>query len=127
MPTNITPAWLVPYLSMLGLYVSGDIDNTTIYTTKKGRIVAFPKSPPCKPPTYLQLQCRSRFRAAQAQWSAKSKAEKIAWENATRRLKLDLTGQNAYMSLALSPDNDSFNRLNAAVQGALTLPTPIPQ
>lgn len=94
----------MPYadpLSCMGLQVSGDLGGLTIYTDRYGRKVAYPKSPPKKPPTDLQSYHRDRFRAAQQEYMALSPQHKADWESLVRRAALCMTGQNLFIHLAL--------------------------
>jgi hypothetical protein len=112
---------------VLGLYVSGDVGDTTFYTTRKGRVVQYPKSPPKKPPSPAQLRQRSRFRVAQLAYMQLPDAEKQLWEDVTKALSIDATGQNAWLSLALKPDDAWLRIVHQTLNINLPPPPPVPQ
>jgi hypothetical protein len=116
-------SFLEQYASFLGLYVAGDIADYTFYTTKRGNVVGYPKSPPCKPPTDAQLRQRKRFQMAQRNWHFESAATQAAWELMVHRCNLDMTGQNAYISLSLVPESDKLATLNRKAKTSLAMPT----
>lgn len=109
--------------NVLGLIVSGDVADSTIYTDRFGRKTVFPKSPPKEPPSPLQVQQRERFRLAQNAWMALTPAHRQALENATRACSLALTGQNLYIAIALRAEPDLAATIER--QSGITLP-PIP-
>lgn len=115
-----------PFLPLLGLYVAGDLADWTLWTTKRGRIVWAPRSPPRQPPTAAQLKQRARFAVAQQTWAAISSTLKAAWEQAMITCDLDMTGQNAVMSLALNPDPDALASINKRTGLNLPMPTQVP-
>jgi hypothetical protein len=111
------------FIPFLGLYVAGDLGPLTIYTNKRGKIVWYPRSPPKEPPTSAQLLQRQRFAYAQHLWSTQSKQVKADWETAMKRMALDMTGQNAFMSISLRNDHDAVARINHRTGLNLTNPT----
>jgi hypothetical protein len=115
-------AWTVPWQEM-GLIVSGDIGDLTIYTDRRGRKVPFPKSPPKDPPSPDQVRCRTAFRDAQASWASLSKAEKAALEQMTLVLSIPATGQNVYISAIMRGDAAGYRTLE--LQSHIQLP-PLP-
>src|SRR5216684_5549072 len=94
-----------PLLTVIGVYVAGDLGDLTVYTNKNGRIIWFPRSPPTKPPTEKQIAQRNRFKRARQNYDELSESDKESWEELCRLNHLDLTGQNAYLSLSLLPDD----------------------
>lgn len=88
--------------AVLGLQVAGDLGELTYYTTRRGKVVAYPISPPKELPSPAQIVCRQRFRDAQAAWSALSAEDKARWEAASLKGSCPATGQNLYMSAALT-------------------------
>lgn len=108
--------------SVLGFIVRGDLDGITYYTNKKGKKVAFAASPALLPASPAQKIQRDRFRAAHLAWSALAVEEKFALEEATKKTSLCLTGQNLYISAALTARQDSIRTLASST--GLTLPIP---
>jgi len=97
----------------MGLIVSGDVDGITIYTDRHGRKVAYPKAPPKEPPTKMQVDCRARFKAAQAQYMAMSQADRDDYEDLSRAAALCLTGQNLVIHVAMK---GAFGLLDTLMQ-----------
>lgn len=98
-----TPDKLSPLsANILGLQVSGDLGPLTIYTDRLGRKIAFPKSPPKKPPSPAQVIQRARFSSAQAAYMALSDPQKESYELLTILASFCLTGQNLFISVALT-------------------------
>ncbi len=96
-------AYTIPW-EMLGTWVSGDVGGITIYTDRFGRKVAFPKSPPDKPPSEEQIAIRARFKTAQANWKALTDVEKGKLEAAMIKANAVMTGQNFFISISLTND-----------------------
>lgn len=108
----------------LGLMVSGDIGGITIYTDRYGRKIAYPKSPPKKPPTELQTAVRSRFKAAQAEYMTLSPAQKADYETLVRHASLALTGQNLFIHVAMKHTGAMLATL--VLQTGIEVPQPTP-
>jgi len=109
--------------NMVAMRISGDVGGVTIYTDKVMRKVVFPIAPPDKPPSPLQSTRRRRFQLAQAAWKQLTREEKADLEESTRMLGIPLTGQNLYLSVALTGDESPANAISR--QTGITLP-PIP-
>jgi len=110
--------------NILGLIVSGDIGGLTIYTDRHGRKIAFPKSPPKKPPSPAQIVQRARFKSAQAAYMAISSDQKARYETIVTRLALCMTGQNLYIHVALSHSFASLSTLERQAKISVTPPEP---
>jgi len=115
-------AYTIPW-QLIGLQVSGDFGDLTIYTDRFGRKIAFPKSPPKEPPSAKQVALRSAFKTAQASWSALTAAQKKTLEQACHKTSIPLTGQNLWIHSVLTKDNSAY--LTIEKQSGLTLP-PLP-
>ncbi len=113
-------AFTVPW-QLMGIWVSGDVGELTIYTDRFGRKVPFPKSPPKEPPSPRQVHQRERFRLAHVAWKALTDVEKEQLELATNRGSVVMTGQNLFISVALNNSQDGLDTL--ARQTNTTLPT----
>lgn len=100
-------AWSIPW-NLIGIEVSGDIGDLTIYTNRFGKKVAFPKSPPKKPPSPRQVFQRDSFRNAQAAWNSLTKQQKNNLEMAVLALSAPLTGQNLYISAVIRQSNNDL-------------------
>lgn len=95
-------------LSVLGFLVWGDIGPLTLYKDKKGRLVAFSKTWPKKPPSPDQLVLRNAIRAAAAAWQALSPAKRTQWEIATQRASLCMHGYNLFVHHQLVKDDEAI-------------------
>lgn len=112
-------AFTIPW-NLVGIEVSGDIGDLTIYTDRFGQKVAFPKSPPKEPPSRLQIIQRASFRTAQAAWAALTPVEKSNLEEATKRVSAPLTGQNLFISAVIRDSNADLITFES--QSGLPLP-----
>lgn len=114
-------AYSIPW-NLIGINVSGDIGDLTIYTDRFGKKVPFPKSPPKEPPSPEQTQVRNRFRSAQQTYMALSDSEKLAYEELTKKLSLMMTGQNLWISISMKGDVESLQTMMR--QSGVTVPIP---
>lgn len=112
-------AWSIPW-NLLGLAVSGDVGDLTIYSDKYNRKVVFPKDFRQDKQSTARIAQQTRFAQAQAAWQALSAAEKEALEEMARRLSLAATGQNVYISVQLRNDVNGYVTLER--QSGITLP-----
>lgn len=117
-------AWSVPW-QLMGLEVSGDIGDLTIYTDRFGKKVAYPKAPPKEPPSFLQIIQRQRFADGQAAWMALDPDEKDALERATKKVSAPLTGQNLFISTYMRADSADLQTFSS--QSGILLPARIPR
>ena len=85
----------------LGMMISGDVDGLTIYTNRYGRKVSYKKAPPLKPASVLQALQRGRFRDAMTNWRNATTDVKIAWEQASLRSSICMTGLNLWLHFSL--------------------------
>jgi hypothetical protein len=104
MPLGIAP-------TMLGFRVSGDLDGLTLYTNRRGRTVAFAKSPPQKPPTASQLAARARFAAAMQAWRDLTPVQRDFYLRACDLASLCMIGQNLFLSMCLTGVEPRFSEL----------------
>jgi len=100
-------AWTIPW-NLIGIEVSGDIGDLTIYTDRFQKKVAFPKAPPKEPPSARQIAQRLKFKNAQAAWMALTFREQVNLEKATQSLSAPLTGQNLWISAFIRNDNSDL-------------------
>lgn len=112
-------AWTIPW-QIIGLQVSGDFGDLTIYTDRYGKKIPFPKSPPKEPPSAAQLAVRSAFKTAQAEWKALTANQKAALETACRKTSVPLTGQNLWIHCRTTNDWDAYATIQR--QSGITLP-----
>ena len=92
----------------LGFNTQGDLGPYTFYTSKRHGLVWFPKSPPLKPPSYLQTVQRNRFRLAAELWRSLTEEERSNWMLAATRAHLWIHGYNLFVIGATKPGPTSF-------------------
>lgn len=108
--------------SLLGVSVSGDLGPLTIYQTKRGKTVAFPKAPPKCPPTPAQNSQRYRFRKAIENWQLLSDAQQHAYEHVVSVLSICMTGVNLWIHFSLMREPASLRTLERQSDTLLTSP-----
>lgn len=99
------------YLNFLGLNIQGDIDGITCYRSSRGAVIWFPRAPPKKPPSELQIWQRDRWRAILDDWLALPAATQANWMLITERASLSLHGLNLYIWWRSSQDDSIINTL----------------
>lgn len=112
-------AWSIPW-NFLGVSVSGDLGDYTVYENRHGKKVAFKKVLHQPIQSQRRLDQQTRFREAQAGWKALADSEKLALEDMARRLSLYATGQNIYISVQLTNDVNGYATLEK--QSGISLP-----
>jgi hypothetical protein len=120
-PPPVAMALTIP-ASVLGLIVSGDVDGLTIYTDRYGQKIAYPKSPPDKPPSALQIIQRDRFRAAMNNWKVADAQVRADYESVSLLASLCMTGLNLWLHFSLKGRQSALTTLSR--QTGITLPMP---
>ena len=87
------------FKSFLGFIVNGDLAGETFYTSRRGYVVAFPKSPPLRPPTVEQIDQRNKFRTAAALWRQMRPGVKWKWKRACKVAGLRVSGYALLVSM----------------------------
>jgi hypothetical protein len=95
-------------LKLLGLRPTGDFGPYTIYTSQRHKTVAFPRSPPQKPPSIRQIQQRERWRAAAQAWAELPNTIKLNWRTAAIKANLKITGHNLWIWYILRGDQPAI-------------------
>jgi hypothetical protein len=111
-----------PLLTCLGLKAAGDIGPYTIWTSKRNKLVLILKAPPEKPPSYLQLRQRNRWRIAAQQWRALPPAARARWALAAARAHVRCTGYNLHTAYVAADRADLIRTIER--QTSLQLLTP---
>lgn len=102
----------IPGLSLyLGLVAWGDIGETTVYKTKRGKVVWLKKTYPDKPASPKQLARRAIWSAAAAAWKALTATQRNQWELASRRASLCMHGFDLWMHWSLTGDDAAMETL----------------
>lgn len=108
--------------SLFGLVIWGDFADLTLYRSKRGKVVFFPKTYPTGPGSPLQQAQRNRLKAAAADWIALTDAERSQWELASRRASLCSTGYNLYLHWQLTKDDSAIATLERQTHTTLLPP-----
>ena len=111
----------IPYL---GIIQTGDLGPYTFYTAKDRGVVFFPRSPPRKPWSTLQLNQRARWTIAARQWSSLPLASRHLWQLAATRAHLRIAGFHLYMHAATTASSFYLRTIErtASVQLPFTAP-----
>ena len=114
-------------LRFLGINTQGDLGPWTFYTSKRKGLVFFQKSPPLEPPSRKQIHQRNKFRLVGMIWQSLTVDQRKAWELASKRAHLQITGYNLFTYYILSNDAATIATVerNAGVD-LIPLQWPIP-
>lgn len=93
-----------PLLRFLGMRPTGDLGPLTIYTSKRNKMVAFPKAPPEKPASLFQRAQRNRFRVVGRLWQTLTKDQRDEWQAAATAARLYCTGFNLFLYYTITRD-----------------------
>lgn len=80
----------------LGYLTNGDIAEITIYTSKRKRLVFFPKTYPKKPATYNQTLNRNRFLHIGLRWRNMPQSLRDKWLALAPAANATVTGYNLF-------------------------------
>ena len=108
--------------SLMGWNATGDLGPFTFYTSKRRKLVWFIKAPPTTPPTYWQLRNQNNFHLIAHHWRSLTPQYKAAWERATKRLSLRLTGYNLFIYCCMTGDTAAIRTIEHQ-SGETLLPT----
>jgi len=92
-------------LRFLGWNTQGDLGPWTFYTDRRKGLVFFPRSPPNKPPSFLQRKQRNRFKMAAAAWRILTPEKRDAWSRAAAAAHLRITHHNFFVYWFLTKDD----------------------
>lgn len=110
-----------PLVNIMGLRVTGDLANLTMYTSKRRKIVVFDKAPPLMPPTARQLIMRNRWRAAAQAWTLMLQADRDRWNEVAAAASLSIPGYQLWI-FAWTKANSSAVIKTVENQTGRTLP-----
>lgn len=108
--------------SMIGLLVTGDIGDVTIYTDRWGRKIAFDKAPPLEPPSAIQLWQWQRWRSAIDAWRSLAPDQKLAYSAAARRVKALANGPSLWIYLCFRQDHGEWKTICRVTRISLVQP-----
>ena len=80
-----------------GWNTQGDFGPYTFYTSKRKGLVFFPRAPPKEPASPWQTHQRKIWTAIADMWTNTTQANRDAWEAASKKLRLSITGYNLWM------------------------------
>jgi len=100
--------------SFLGLVAWGDLANVTIYKSKRGKLVAFSKTYPQKPPSIQQIRCRDAMTGGARLWRSMPPQTRLLWNALARQAGLRMTGYNLWQHSCWKPNLETVPRLSAA-------------
>lgn len=95
-------------LNLLGIEISGDLGDLTLFRDRFGKLISFQKSPPNKPASALQQAQRARFQCLVRAWTSLPESQRAAYELASRSLSLMCTGHNVWMHVGLTGAYDEL-------------------
>jgi hypothetical protein len=110
------------FLGLLGFRVTGDLGPITIYTDQRGDVVFYPRKPAMEPASPSQILQRGEFTAAAMGWQGLSETTKVAWDLATHRLSLRLTGYNLWVYFRVKSDFTTIRTIERRTGLALLPP-----
>ena len=113
---------LTKLYTLFGFIAWGDIAEITIYRSRRGKMVWFPKTYPDKPPSPDQLTQRQKFTDAAQDWQSLTEDQRNKWDLVTRKASLCMTGYNLYVHWHIFQDDDSIHTLEH--QTGITLLSP---
>jgi hypothetical protein len=88
----------------LGLYPHGDFGPWTFYTSRRRKVIRFPRAPPTKPPTYLQRRQRRTFTAIATCWMAATEPQRQWWRDLAQLNRVAITPYNLFVAYWSKPD-----------------------
>jgi len=97
--------------TVFGWVIWGDFGPTTIYRTRKGKMVLYAKTYPNEPASAAQITQRQRFTDAAAAWQALTAEQRQQWDLATRRASLCLNGYGLFVHWQTSNDDRAIATL----------------
>lgn len=108
--------------SFLGLEISGDLGDYTMWRTRRGKVVCYPRTVPGEPASPAQQLHRQHFRESLARWQLLSKQEKHDYELASLRCSLPMTGHNLWIRWTFAGNLDEARTIERLSGITLTLP-----
>ncbi len=95
----------------LGLRAQGDIAGMTVYRTRRGKQVIFPKTYPKSPPGPLATRNQNRFRLAADAWTFLPLPQQRNWRRVARIAHLAITGYNLFIAWMMKGDRAAIKTL----------------
>lgn len=102
---------LEQFLRFCGFNTQGDLGPLTTYTSRRGKLVYFPRAPPKEPASAEQFLQRTKFRMTGNAWRAAAATKRTAWETLSKRANLRVTGYNLFTYWHMTGDNKAIDTL----------------
>jgi len=83
--------------TFLGLEISGDLGDFTMWRTRRGKIVCYPRTVPGEPPSPAQVAHRQHFRESVNRWKLLTPQQKSDYESAALLCSLPMTGHDLWI------------------------------
>jgi hypothetical protein len=111
---------LKPFPPLLGWHPTGDVGPYTIYTSSRGAVVTFPRSPALQPASFLQKLQRAKWSTAILLWQQMPSPDQATWSQVAKRASLRFTGYALWISANTRKINEHLATLEH--QTGATLP-----
>jgi hypothetical protein len=105
-----------PLIRYLGFRPTGDLGPFTLYTSRRRKLVFFPRSPPTSPASPRQLHQRNKFRNLAQAWNQTPETIRAAFRTAVKRCSLALTPFNLFLLVNMNPNHPSWTTLERIAQ-----------
>ncbi len=109
-------------IDWIGLNAQGDLGPVTIYKSQRGSRIWFAKAPPEVPWSIGQLRQRTLFEMAGIAWQNLTDTEKQAYETASQKAHLRITGYNLWVHACLRQDTSYIETIVNQTGVTLKLP-----
>lgn len=96
---------------LFGWNIQGDLGPVTTYTSRRGRLVLFPRSPPLTPPSPGQAAMRDIWRAAAQLWRLLPPEKRQAWMQLAQIAKLRMHGYALWTYYVRTADDATIETL----------------
>jgi len=97
--------------SILGLRISGDLAQWTLWYYCHRKRVMFIKRFPEKPPTRRQIRQRNRFRLVARLWQSMRPEQRDRWNAIAALAKLRISGYNLWLYWCIRHDKPTLETL----------------
>jgi hypothetical protein len=98
-------------LALVAWSCTGDLGPWSFYTSRRRKIVFYPRSPALSPASPIQTVIRDRWRMATQAWKAMDRTLQSNWETATRALSLGLNGYALHVYWYTTGDTRSLQSI----------------
>lgn len=108
--------------TFLGLEISGDLGDFTMWRTRRGKIVCYPRTVPGTVPSVAQQNHRQHFRESVARWNLLTPQQKADYESASKALSLPMTGHDLWIRWTFAGSLAEANTIQRLSGFTLILP-----